>query len=470
MSRLSLSILAGLLFFPFVCAQDSTRSGEPKLEPIKLTVRPAAAPVPAMKYKLLPDGKDLTPGNAALLYYRSFSPEWSWYNRKPEFWGNVDKWLNMPLEQLPLNDLTWVNGGQLKEADLAARRMYCDWELEPRARKEGFYLLLPDLQSFRPMSNLLGVRTRVRLAEGRIDEAIHSLQTSFALGRHVSDGPTLIQSLVGVVINVNCTTRVEELLQQPNAPNLYWALSDLPRPLCQLRRPLDGEQMMLYWLIPNLDEIENKAMSIGEIQEIMDRLQRVVHQPEDQPGLWADAEFVARTVKAYPAAKKFLLAKGVPEARVQAMPALQVVLIYSLDEYYRIRDETYKWQNFPYYQARAGLLKAEDMVKAAHANPQGIPFASLLLPGFIKVFTAHAKLDRKIAALRAIEAIRLHAAANKGKLPESLADITEVLVPIDPATGKEFNYRATGDRFVLEAPAASRPWVPGLLYEVTVKQ
>jgi hypothetical protein len=39
--------------------------------PTVILIRPAASPVPALKYKLLPDRRDLIPGNAAIFYHRA---------------------------------------------------------------------------------------------------------------------------------------------------------------------------------------------------------------------------------------------------------------------------------------------------------------------------------------------------------------------------------------------------------------
>jgi hypothetical protein len=63
------------------------------------------------------------------------------------------------------------------------------------------------------------------------------------------------------------------------------------------------------------------------------------------------------------------------------------------------------------------------------------------------------RLDRKIAALRCVEAVRLYAAAHAGKLPTALKDIDEVPIPLDPATGNDFEYKADGNKAVLSAPA-----------------
>jgi hypothetical protein len=62
------------------------------------------------------------------------------------------------------------------------------------------------------------------------------------------------------------------------------------------------------------------------------------------------------------------------------------------------------------------------------------------------------KTDRKIASVRCIEAIRLYAAAHDGKLPGALSEITDVPIPIDPVTGKEFEYKVEEGKAMLSAP------------------
>src|SRR5688572_32546570 len=58
------------------------------------------------------------------------------------------------------------------------------------------------------------------------------------------------------------------------------------------------------------------------------------------------------------------------------------------------------------------------------------PYTTLFrsLPAVEKVYEAHARTARRIAALRVVEAIRLHAAV-EGKLPKALADVKVVPVP-----------------------------------------
>jgi hypothetical protein len=58
-----------------------------------------------------------------------------------------------------------------------------------------------------------------------------------------------------------------------------------------------------------------------------------------------------------------------------------------------------------------------------------------------------------------VEAVRLHAAKHDGKLPATLADVTEVPVPADPATGQPFEYAVVGNRFTINVapPPGEKP-------------
>jgi hypothetical protein len=160
--------------------------------------------------------QDQTPGNAALLYYRAFSPEWWGTLRQPQVMEQFDKATRTPLKELLRQEPSLpLPTTMLREVGRAARRAYCDWELTERARQEGIGLLLPDVQAMRTFATLLAVRARLEMAHGHYDKAVYTLQTGFALARDVSQGPTLIQSLVGIAIASQMAAQLEELLQAP---------------------------------------------------------------------------------------------------------------------------------------------------------------------------------------------------------------------------------------------------------------
>src|SRR5947208_513842 len=221
------------------------------LEPVKLALKPTAAPVPALKYHLLPELQDQTPGNAVLLYYRAFSPEWMDHRRQPELYDKASGATNTPLADLPREELRWLlRYRMLQEVGLAARREFCDWSISDRVRKEHIGLLLPDIQAFREIGTLLAARARLEMAEGHFDKACYSLQTGFAIARHLNEGPTLIGSLVGAAITGILCKQVEDMVQAPGSPNLYWALTGIPARFIDLRKPLQTEKSLLEFIFP----------------------------------------------------------------------------------------------------------------------------------------------------------------------------------------------------------------------------
>src|SRR5262249_54041561 len=138
---------------------------------------------------------------------------------------------------------------------------------------------------------------------------------------------------------------------------------------------------------------------------------------------------------------------------------LQVVILFTVERYEARRDEIFKWLTLPYWQARRGVARAEkDLSNATQEMADGLPVLGPALPALSSVSSARARIDRHVAMLRTIEAIRLYAASHDGNLPDQLADISEVPVPIDPMTGRNFEYKRTEDRAVLQAlPPASSP-------------
>ncbi len=84
-------------------------------------------------------------------------------------------------------------------------------------------------------------------------------------------------------------------------------------------------------------------------------------------------------------------------------------------------------------------------------------------PAYEAAAAAFVRVDRQIAALRVIEALRLYGAAHAGRLPPQLEAITEVPIPVDPVTGRPFEYQFEGEVARLGGPRhVGRP----LQYEI----
>ena len=154
------------------------------------------------------------------------------------------------------------------------------------------------------------------------------------------------------------------------------------------------------------------------------------------------------------AAKARLVESGIAEAKLKNWPALQLVM---RDEYYRYelqRDEMIKWIGSPFSEALEGMSKAEELVKSA-GQPKldaDDPDASLMVswaPLVKKVYLAQLRLQQRLAMLQNIEAIRIYAAENAGKLPATLESI-KLPLSVDPFTGKRFIYRVNDGKAVLQ--------------------
>src|SRR5262249_22604830 len=143
-----------------------------------------------------------------------------------------------------------------------------------KLRADGFETLLPDVQAMRTLSRALQARFRAEIAGGRIDDAIRTAKTMFAMARHLGEHPTLIGELVGIAIAAVTITPLEELLEQPNCPNLYWALTNLPAPFVTCKTALEGERLTLWAFTRELDA--TAPMGADKIKKFVDRLEKLI--------------------------------------------------------------------------------------------------------------------------------------------------------------------------------------------------
>jgi hypothetical protein len=458
-----------------VLALAGPAAAQPPPPAVRLTLEPMAAPVPALKYTLLPELRDRQRGNALLLYYRAFSPEWQGYRRTPRYLDKVADANDKPLRDLTRAEIDSLVGGFisgiLKEVDRGARRTYCDWELNQRVREDGIGMLLPDLQAFREFASLLKLRARQELLAGQYDRAARTLQTGLQLGRHAAEGPTLIHGLVGIACVSVMLSVVDDWVDRPDAPNLYWALTDLPRPLISVRNGIEGERLFMDWFFPGYREMLDDPSAPPSSARTRTSLQKYAGM--------LDLEGPSRTwgpllvaLKTYPRAKRFLRHRGRSAREVEAMPALQAVYLYEIHQYDVAYDDLRKWASLPYAEAAPHIHRAAQRAKERSKREALSTLAALLLPAVDKVLAAPVRVERKVAALRCVEALRLHAAAHGGKLPAKLADVTEVPIPLDPRTGKAFAYRLEGNKATLTgpAPAGEKPNQSNTIrYELTVR-
>jgi hypothetical protein len=431
--------------------------------------------VSALKYRLLPSAIELVPGDALTIYLRIHGYEDQSLN---ESWNQIGdratRWLALPFKGfLAAEARAFVNiwSGKLKQLEFGTRRKTCDWNYTlPEQRLNAIEILLPDAQSMREWGRVLALKARLEVAQGKLDQAIRTIGTGLAFARHLGGGPFAINGMVGISIANNVLEPCDDLISQPGAPNLYWALSALPRPLVSLRDQLEVEQSVCENLIPELTEAElSKPRNATEWASLLSRMherivnwsRRLVNESGNAaPELRTLAGWNVEQLKAevLPAAKAYLTAAPAQAgAEVAAMSDDQIVALYLVGRYRELRDDLFKANYLPAHQALSQHSAVEKRLEAAK-SPAMAFFAALLAGDgpvtSLRPFSSQLSLERRIAALRLIEALRLHAAAHDGALPETLDQISEVPVPDDPATGKPFVYRRAGSAALFHGPHA----------------
>jgi hypothetical protein len=430
---------------------------------VKATVSPAPAASPALKYLLLPELRDQQPGNQVQAFYKCFMEQHAFYRDK----GQIDKrerWSTAPLADLAAEkDLVGYGGSGLRQADYAARLESVEWGILNQFKSEGINLLLPDVQQLRQLAGALKVRARGEIARKDYDAAIRTLQTMFALAATFNQHPTLIGQLVGIAIANMTLGVVEEFQQQPGAPSLFWALADLPAPFIDLRKGMQGERL---WL-PKEYDLLRKAEPIPEevLRRRIKELTVWLTSGEGGKKLTPPAEFFAGQAgdsMIVTAMKERLAKLGHKPADLDRLSTLQIAMMDDFARYERYRDDLMKWTNLPYWELPADL--------AARKQPEGV-FAELA-PAAFKVMQARTRLQQYLSLLQAVEAVRIHAAENKGKLPASLIE-TKLPVPVDPVTGKPLIYEVKGGVAAIRGtPPADRKTDPSFnrVYEVMLRK
>src|SRR5579859_883294 len=241
--------LSGLLIFAAVSAVPG--QDKPPAVPqagafpvVRLAPQSAVKQVGALHYRLLPGPLDRTPGNAAPLW--GFAGE-AFHKSPHKMTIPESDWAGAPaLKDLPRKEVRELLGhypATLRLARQAARCQRCDWELPSltvQSIQEGIPMEL--IQRCRGLINLLCIQYRLQLAEGRFEDAAETLQTGFAMARDfcASDN-SLIYDLVGIAFSAIMFGKVQEWMETPGSPNLYWALTELPPSFLDVRRAFEHE-------------------------------------------------------------------------------------------------------------------------------------------------------------------------------------------------------------------------------------
>lgn len=446
---------------------------------IELTLHPAAEPVPALKYKLLPDEFEMKEGNAAVYYLKAlgFLEQNSARRRLYEIeQQGVDaanekkldlnsvapfSYVDMEPSKYPIEEvkqylaLTSFQTPMLAEA--AMRRSFqMDRQIKEVKNPVGY--LLPEIQMMRDLARKQSVRCRLAIAENRIEDAITILGQQFALARHLGQDDFIVSTLVGCAIEGIAIRDAMYLVELKDCPNLFWAFARLPNPMHNWQRSLAYEKHFIELQFPQLAEVTTQIRSNEYWRQFIDRLNEDMNangfrywdggenfNPMALPD--SRAIIVSHIAASYPEARTFLLENKIvsPES-IDSYPTAQVFFLAMKHHLKVTTDDVFKWLHLPLHVGRQQLAELD--TKLQDSSAPAFTRLSAMMASVSGIRSAQIRTLQRIGMTQAVEGLRMYAAKHQNKLPDSLENL-DYPIGNDPASGKPFQYSKEGNTATL---------------------
>jgi hypothetical protein len=437
-------------------------SSMPADEPVELTIHPQAIESPRLKYRLLPSEAELKPGNAVPILLRL---PWEQIPYMTKVVPTLHEW-----DARPLDDPAWQSfPGTLpdhfySEMKRAAFRRTAEWEY-PIGEQSAYFILLPDVQGLRTfLGSALSAKVRYHVTRKEFTQARETILVALANGRHLAQTPFYVNQLIASAIYRSTLDRATELIAQPESPNLYWGFSGLSGSLLELERTADLEASafaMTFPAVTDLDRPRDAAEWKKMADQLVETLEHLGELPAPQKGEEGTVlkQFLDRIAPPSAMGRTSFVKHGraelagllkLTDEKVAAMSDDEVGIRWYAVERMRRDQRTAAVMVLPPREAWPELMALQADL-AAFREKTGGKGQSFLDP--TNVYVGLRSLQRKIAALRIIEAVRDHLAKHEGRLPETLAEIEGAPIPLDPLTDEPFAWKVTGESAILTAPA-----------------
>lgn len=444
---------------PAKAAEAASPPAEPQdHQVVRIAAMPAAEVQPALRYQLWPRDAELTDGDTgvsvmrALILQRNFS---GFDKVEQEFAEKQARWLTLPVAELQVDEIKrYLRHYQstLEELRGMTRLRHTGLRLQigDRSGPELVNYLLPEYQSLRSLARLLRIEARLAIAEGRFDDAIETIGAGYRLAEFAFEySDFMIAQLVGFALQSIMRSTVEDLIQAPNSPNMYWALATLPKTMSNYQRAVATELLMISRSVPELEPI-NPNLHSEEFwnTKLLNVIENLPFANADknsdgtqhslQSRMLASATFLGYSDRA----RVYLRSTGVSRERVDAMPSSEAVLRAVRGELDTLCDNQLKWALLPESQRHAYLGRSEQVIQHFRnsKNPAAV-LVRMLAPTFRGTANADLRVRQQRAMLITVEALRDHAARNDGVLPGDLEQLANLPAWHDPATQQPFTYR-----------------------------
>ncbi|MEL7497283.1 MAG: hypothetical protein AAFN77_06700 [Planctomycetota bacterium] len=437
------------------------------IQEYRFRVTPAKTTRPAFQYRLTVPPHQTIPGNAITHYLRS---DGEGSLRRPidyarETYGDVIfKWasLETPTDDIKLDDLRAVSSSFESFVQQHLRRAtFCrdsDWglALEDLSGKETYEFLLPSVQQTRTMARILQMRNRLAVIEGRHEDSVEHLRMTYQLAHRVGDLGLLVSGLVAISETSMANQGMMHLISSKNGPNMYWALSELPQPVIDLRSAFQLEAGMALRYFDELDGIESDQLTNAEWKAKLNRTivqwvelyEMIGYRSSEPMKKLTPAITVGMALVSYPQAKQRLIESGLDAETVETMPVPKVILLDAKRELTAYSDEVNKAYCLPFQQYQTVDSEVQEELRASATKNLGAAMANLILPASQQVRRAQARTQAEVNALIIVESIRNHYAMT-GSVPKTLDEL-KLPTRENPLTGKPFGYTVNNNEAVID--------------------
>ncbi|MBI9018521.1 MAG: hypothetical protein JEZ07_14810 [Phycisphaerae bacterium] len=443
----TIRIITILLFTTITFAADA-KTQEPGPRIVQLTITPSKEPTPGNQPSLTVPFTDQIVDNAALYYLRPL-PKMAYIAKdNPVLFDKLGEMLQKDINSIPKEDLDEIFQhfpylfGPFKQG---IHCNSCQWP--QNIRSKGLSASMPYSSIYlRQTSQIFALKARKNIAEGKYDQALELTKTLLIVSKHIAHERGTIGNLHASRMFKLPLDTLEILIQKPDAPNLYWALATLPDPFFDIKKISEIEIFLFnFHKSPSFKSYEKILTEILTADQAKELALEQFNYMQNTKGKWIDIpedKIISCLLKYYPQARKYLLANGWLTEKIDNMEKLQISMIYTLELAQHSIQRLHRWFNIPYHQAINKIKSEQEAIKGLLKSHQDLPGNILLssTSNIKKSYCMFTTVDRRIRALRIIEALKLHV-HKTGKLPDSLSQIKCVPIPIDPITGKDFRYK-----------------------------
>jgi hypothetical protein len=448
-----------------------------------VTLAPKAEHKPALSIRFIPDPFNAKPGNAAIYYLKAggFFEQTAALQAKRKFEDDSRAaaregdyapyvWLETEVKDLPVEKmkeyLTYTSFQPLFLEE-AASRLHCDFDRQIKSVENPVGYLLPEVQAIRDTARIQAMRFLLAMAENRVDDGVKILGQLIAMGPHLCQEPFLVSNLVGAAcVNIGLE-KAYYLSEHPAAPNLYWAIAQLPKPLIQIEQSLAYEREFLFEQVKALREVDTIPKPDGYWSEFIDRFTAAIQgigAPFDQLESIGKAGITLAIGSNVPVAREYLVEiEGMSNDELDRLPNAQIFFLAMRRFYERYRDEEFKYSFLPENARNKVNATSSKFTELSQRYGLIAVPTSVFLPAVQAAQRASLRTQQQIAMWQTVEAIRHHLATHDNRLPATLDEL-ELPAPHDPLTNVPFEYAIHAAGATLKGAEN-----PGLQYQLELR-